>query len=210
MRNSKYYVVWIGKSPGIYNNWEECKKQVEGEKNARYKAYPTLEEAVEAFRLPPPAPVRSKIPDKNIPKPAVNSGSGPVWESISVDAACSGNPGKVEYQGVNTATGKVLFRQGPFEEGTNNIGEFLAIVHALSAMKREGSSLPVYSDSLTARKWVRDKAVKTKLQPTPKNRILFDMIERALKWLQENEYPNKILVWDTANWGEIPADFGRK
>lgn len=210
MVKSKFYVVWIGKNPGVYNRWEECKKQVEGEKGARYKSYSTHEEAVEAFRNPPPAPVRKNANPENRKTLSKVSNSSPVWESISVDAACSGNPGKVEYQGINTATGKVLFRQGPFEDGTNNIGEFLAIVHALSAMKREGSSLPIYSDSLTARKWVRDKVVKTKLHPTERNKVLFDLIERAVKWLMENDYPNKILTWDTAHWGEIPADFGRK
>ena len=210
MVKSKFYVVWTGKNPGIYNTWEECKKQVEGEKNARYKSYPTLEEAVEAFRLPPPAPVKKKEPVTKEKAQTGASGHIPVWESVSVDAACSGNPGKMEYRGVFTATGKELFRQGPYADATNNIGEFLAIVHALSAMKREGSALPIYSDSLTARKWVKDKAVKTKLIPTPNNKIVFELIDRALKWLKENDYPNKILTWDTVNWGEIPADFGRK
>jgi len=55
--------------------------------------------------------------------------------SISVDAACAGNPGILEYQGVNTATKEVLFKRGPFPVGTVNLGEFLAIVHGLSYLK---------------------------------------------------------------------------
>ena len=210
MSKSKFYVVWVGKNPGVYNTWDECKKQVDGEIGARYKSFPTLEEAVDAFRQVPPPPVKRTAEVLSQAEKFRKSSTKPIMESISVDAACSGNPGKVEYQGVYTATRQVLFHQGPFEDGTNNIGEFLALVHALSALKRQGSSLPIYSDSLTARKWVKDKAVKTKLEPNPRNKVLFDMLERAVKWLKENDYPNKILTWDTVNWGEIPADFGRK
>jgi ribonuclease HI len=210
MGKIKYYVVWMGKKPGIYDSWEECKKQVAGEAGARYKSFNTREEAEAAYSE---GPYSNDHPKESWEKRLQRLRSlpvQPVWKSISVDAACEGNPGRVEYQGVDTESGIVLFHQGPFKEGTNNIGEFLAIVHALSAMKREGSSLPVYSDSLTARKWVRDKAVKTKLIPTEKNKMLFSLLERALKWLKENEYPNQVLTWDTENWGEIPADFGRK
>ncbi|MEB3024432.1 MULTISPECIES: ribonuclease H family protein [unclassified Parvimonas] len=43
----KYYAVKVGKSTGIYNNWEDCKKQVTGFSGAIYKSFPTLEEAKE-------------------------------------------------------------------------------------------------------------------------------------------------------------------
>lgn len=43
----KYYAVKVGKSAGIYNNWEDCKKQVTGFSGAVYKSFPTLEEAKE-------------------------------------------------------------------------------------------------------------------------------------------------------------------
>lgn len=42
----------------------------------------------------------------------------------------------MEYRGVDTKTRKQIFIQGPFEEGTNNIGEFLAIVHGLALLKK--------------------------------------------------------------------------
>ena len=134
----------------------------------------------------------------------------PILDSVSVDAACSGNPGDMEYRGVNTRTGEQLFHRGPYARGTVNIGEFLAIVHALALLKRAGSEVPVYSDSRTAIKWVRDKKSRTKLEKTSENSILFEFLERAEKWLKENDYPNTILKWETAYWGEIPADFGRK
>ena len=34
-----------------------------------------------------------------------------VKESIAVDAACSGNPGELEYRGVDLQTGEEIFRQ---------------------------------------------------------------------------------------------------
>jgi ribonuclease HI len=131
--------------------------------------------------------------------------------AIAVDAACSGNPGKMEYRGVDVGTGKEIFHQGPFEDGTNNIGEFLALVHGLGYLQRKGdNTTPVYTDSKTARAWVRDKKIKSTLKPTARNENLFDLVRRALAWLQTHNYGNPILTWDTPNWGEIPADFGRK
>ena len=131
--------------------------------------------------------------------------------SICVDAACSGNPGMMEYQGVETNTKRQIFYQGPFREGTNNIGEFLALVHGLGYLKKHGHhTVAIFSDSTTAMTWVRNKKAKTTLLKTPKNAILFDLIARAEHWLKTNTYTNPILKWETENWGEIPADFGRK
>lgn len=133
-----------------------------------------------------------------------------IRESLSVDASCSGNPGRMEYRGVDTGTGRVLFHVGPYEQATNNIGEFLALVHALAFLKKQNLNLPVYSDSTNGMLWVKQKKCKTKLQPNEANKPVFDLIRRAEIWLQNNTYSNPVLKWDTKNWGEIPADFGRK
>ena len=130
--------------------------------------------------------------------------------SIAVDAASSGNPGVMEYQGVDTKTKKKLFKQGPFEQGTNNIGEFLALVHGLAFLKQQKSDRIIYTDSRIAMGWVRKKTCKTKLKPNAKNVIVFKLIERAEKWLASNSYNTPIVKWETKAWGEIPADFGRK
>ena len=134
----------------------------------------------------------------------------PIAESYAVDAACSGNPGPLEYRCVHTSTRKQLFKQGPFEHGTNNIGEFLAIVHALALFKQKGITLPIYSDSENAIGWVKEKKCKTKLAPDERNAPLFELVARAEQWLAENDYSNPILKWETEAWGEVPADFGRK
>jgi ribonuclease HI len=116
----------------------------------------------------------------------------------------------MEYRGVDTLSGAELFKQGPFKQATVNIGEFLAIVHGLAYMAERGQDFPIYTDSRTAMKWVRDKKIKTKLERKAVNEKLFQLVERALAWLENNDYPNKIIKWETAAWGEIPADFGRK
>ena len=132
------------------------------------------------------------------------------WNSLSVDAACSGNPGILEYQGVDTKSGIRLFHLGPFPEGTVNIGEFLAIIHALAFLKKQDSNIPVYTDSMTALSWLRKKHVNTKLVRSAKNEALFQLVDRALFWLHNNSYSNTVIKWNTKQWGEIPADFGRK
>jgi ribonuclease HI len=134
----------------------------------------------------------------------------PNYNSISVDAASSGNPGIMEYRGVNTKTGEELFKQGPFEESTNNIGEFLALVHALALLKDKNSDRIIYTDSRTAMSWVKKKTVKTNLERSDKNKPVFDLVDRALAWLKNNDFSTVIVKWETKAWGEIPADFGRK
>ena len=203
MPKQKYYVVWKGKRPGIYTSWNECKSQTEGFEGALYKSFGSLTEAEEAF---------ASNPWKSMKKePKVNLSTGEIIKnSLSVDAACSGNPGIMEYRGVYTADGKEIFHSDRFEEGTNNIGEFLALVHGLALLKKQNSDIPVYSDSVNAIKWVKAKKCKTKLQPNERNAYLFELIDRAEYWLQNNSYTTLILKWDTKSWGEIPADFGRK
>jgi len=210
MPKNKYYVVWQGKTPGIYEGWAYCKKQVEGFTGAKYKGFPTLDLAASALNDDPRKYMEKRL---NAPKKIVCSNpliGEPVADSICVDAACAGNPGILEYRGVDTKSGAELFRMGPFPEGTVNLGEFLGIVHALAYLKQRGSEWPVYSDSRTAIVWVRRKTTKTTLSVSPKNKDLFDLVNRALIWLNGNQWPNKILKWETAYWGEIPADFGRK
>ena len=130
--------------------------------------------------------------------------------ALAVDAACSGNPGPMEYRGVDLATGETVFHYGPVH-GTNNIGEFLAIVHALALLKQKGLTKTVYSDSRNALLWVKQRKCKTTLKRTPRTENLFQLIERAENWLKANDWSHiPLLKWETSRWGEVPADFGRK
>jgi ribonuclease HI len=210
MSKSKYYVVWEGLRPGIYDNWEDCKKQITNFPKAKYKSFPTLASAKQAlegnphefFKKQQNLSISLAGLDENAPKP--------IFPSVSVDAACNGSPGDMEYRGVDTQSGRELFRQGPFPDATNNVGEFLAIVHALAFLQQNKSILPIYTDSITALSWIRKKQAATKLAPTFRNSKVFDLIARAEKWLKENHWKNPVLKWETHIWGEIPADYGRK
>jgi len=207
MPEKKFYVVWKGIKPGIYDNWKECELQVKGVEGAVYKSFPDPEQARQALLGDWKDYMKKKVSKIKISNVGVGN---PVLESISVDAACSGNPGIMEYQGVDTRSGIRLFHKGPFSLGTNNLGEFLGIVHALAYLHKIDSLVPVYTDSRTALKWLKEKTVKTKLPRDAKTEALFELIDRALVWLNTHEYQNAVLKWDTENWGEIPADFGRK
>lgn len=203
---AKFYVVWKGRQTGIFTDWETCAAQVKGFPEAQYKAFDTRQEAERAFAGEYAAYAGKPASSQKwlfAPTP-------PVAESYVVDAACSGVPGPVEWRGVHLASGKQVFRQGPLQHGTNNVGEFLAIVHALALLEQQNLSLPVYSDSSTAIAWVETGKCKTDLLPDAHNAPLFDLVARAEAWLAEHPRHNPVLKWDTEAWGEIPADFNRK
>ncbi len=209
----KFYVVWEGRATGVFDSWEECRLQTENYPGAKFKSYNSQQEAVEAFRGNPAEQMEllRSIASYSPPVESYDAFPEILQDSLAVDAACSHNPGPVEYRGVWVRTGQPIFHAGPFEGGTNNIGEFLALVHGLALLKSQGRPhTPIYTDSRTARSWVRNRKVKTTLQRTPENEQLFEMIDRAMAWLERNTYSNPILTWNTPAWGEIPADFGRK
>lgn len=217
---AKFYVVWAGHNPGVYDNWDDCKEQVKDYPNARYKSFPSSEAAAEAFR-------RGSAAEDSADLSRLLDGAGekrrhranaPHYmdnpevdlRAWAVDAACAGNPGPVEYRGVELMSGRELFRIGPLQGGTNNLGEFLAIVHALALQDKMGVSFPIYSDSVSGMAWVRNRRIKTTLTENDTNRKLFDLLHRAMNWLNTHSYRASIMKWDTPRWGEIPADFGRK
>ena len=203
-KKQKFYVVWKGIIPGIYATWDECQLQIIGYVGALYKSFDTIEEAEKAIKQAPHNHI-GKTAQKQLPQ-----GAKPIVPSICVDAACAGVPGPMEYRGVITHNKKELFRLGPFPDGTNNIGEFLAIVHGLALLKNQNSNVPIYTDSKTAMAWVRDKKCKTKHLESLDNKNIFELIRRAEYWLLNNTFSNQIIKWPTEIWGEIPADFGRK
>jgi ribonuclease HI len=206
-KKQKYYVIWEGHKKGIFDTWAETEKNIKGFPNAQYKSFESRQEAEVASKKNYWASINPKA-SKTL-KPSGIKGNY-IVPSISVDAACASNPGVLEYQGVNTATKEVLFKRGPFPVGTVNLGEFLAIVHGLSYLKKLDCPFPLYSDSRTAIAWVRNKAIKTNLERNAQTEDLFILVDRAIEWLKSNAYSTKILKWETEDWGENPADYGRK
>jgi ribonuclease HI len=212
MAKSKFYTVWKGKKPGVYSTWADCEAQIKGEKGAQYKSFDNRTAAEKALKRNYWDFVQKGSKKDGQKKIVRDLSKFPEIQqnSLSVDAACAGNPGVMEYRGVETANGRQIFLR-KFEEGTNNIGEFLALVHGLALLKKHEDTRPIYSDSRIAINWVmRSKRCKTQLQRSDKNAELFAQIANAERWLQQNSWPNAILKWETKKWGEIPADFGRK
>ncbi len=220
-KKQKYYVVWQGKEPGVYDSWAECEKRIKGVAGARFKSYESKTLAEQAYRIGPE--LAASVSERQSHGESILTvdsegmtvvrsdveGPKPILDAIAVDAACSGNPGVMEYQGVYVASRTQLFHfKAPV--GTNNIGEFLAIVHGLAYLKKNNMRQVLYSDSVNAINWVQAKACRTKLALTPETEKLYEIIRRAEAWLHNNTYTTEIRKWDTDHWGEIPADFGRK
>ncbi|GAB2536633.1 ribonuclease H1 domain-containing protein [Spirosoma aerophilum] len=209
-KKPKFYVVWHGRKPGVYDTWDEAKAQTDGFAKPLFKSFDSKPEAVKAFKEKPHAHIGQGG------KPAGKQGrltelvGLPIQDSLVVDAAWNTATGDMEYQGIYLATKQKLFLKGPYSDGTNNIGEFLAIVHALALLHQKNSNIPVYSDSRTAIGWVKKKKANTKLEETSRNAELFELLDRAETWLQTHRFANPVLKWETTVWGENPADFGRK
>jgi len=209
-KKKKYYTVWKGHRTGVFETWDDCKAQIKDFQGAQYKSFETFDAAKKALKGNYKDYITKGKFKSGLSEEQLKKIGQPNYNSISVDAASSGNPGIMEYRGVDTKTKKQLFIQGPFEQGTNNIGEFLAIVHGLALLKKKNSDKIIYTDSKTAISWVKKKSCNTKLERNNKNKPVFDLVDRAVLWLKENSHATIIVKWETKAWGEIPADFGRK
>lgn len=241
MAGNKYYVVWKGFAPGVYESWEEAEIQIKGFPDAQYRSFKSMEAAVQAFRegydqngliqevqkqvaklnkegqqiVWNPEKSNNTMPLKQatapVPQqPAANPVPSYIKRAIAVDGACEGNPGLGEYRGVFIETGEQVFHFGPTKGATNNIMEYLAIVHCLAFLEKQKAYIPIYSDSVSAISWVRKGKANTSITPNKENDEVIQLIERADLWLATHSFRVNIYKWDTQKWGEIPADFGRK
>ena len=205
-KKAAYYVVWSGHVPGVYDNWADCEQQVKGFEGAKYKGFASQAEAERALHESPEKYILRKAGSTE----KVQSPTNPILPALAVDAACSGNPGMMEFRGVIADTGTEVFHRGPFVNGTNNIGEFLALVLGLAWLKQNNLPWALYSDSRTALAWLRKGHADTKIEWNASNQDLFFMVRKAEMWLHDNTWTTPIYKWDTKAWGEIPADLGRK
>ena len=219
-QKNKTYIVWEGRTPGIYNTWPECQAQVNGFPNSKYKSFSNitpeqakriLSEGYESH-IGYTKHFYNSCNYHNNKEEALTSLAPPIdYTAIAVDAACSKNPGPMEYQIVFLETKDVIYKSPVYPQGTNNIGEFLALVHAMAWMEKHQYYVPIYSDSVLALSWVKKGKCRTKLEPTKKNQELMQLVARAEQWLHSHDQDKfKLLKWQTEHWGEIPADYGRK
>ena len=203
----------------MYDNWDEAKEQTSGFPGAMCKAFSSSAEAAEAYRKFTGSEDSDELfrlismashTQNNQDNSSYRDNPEIDQDAWAVDASCLRNPGVMEYRGVNLKTGEVIFQKGPFEDATNNIGEYLALVHAMALMTQRGEFHNIYSDSKTAISWYRNRRIKTQLQQTPRNAKVFELLARASIWVNTHHFPAKVIKWDTDRWGEIPADYGRK
>ncbi len=209
-KKPKFYVVWQGRKPGVYDSWDEAKAQTDGFAKPLFKSFDSKPAALKAYKDKPHVHIGQAIKPAGKQSKLAGLVGDPIQDSLVVDAAWNTATGDMEYQGIYLATKQKLFLKGPYTDGTNNIGEFLAIVHALALLHQKDSNMPVYSDSRTAIGWVKKKKANTKLEETTRNAELFELLDRAETWLQTHRFANPVLKWETTVWGENPADFGRK
>lgn len=212
-KKTRYYVIWDGENSGIYTDWDTAQKKLKGIPRDHFKTFGSKVLAEKALKEGPENYIGKDFrKTQDLSEEAIANIGDPIELSLTVDAACNEMTGIMEYQGVWTfAREQTLFRQGPYQGGTNNIGEFLALVHALALFAKETDpkfkTMPIYSDSKIAMGWVKAGKCRTKARPGAE---VAQMIRRAEQWLASNTFKNPLLKWETKVWGEIPADFGRK
>lgn len=218
-KKTKFYVVWQGRATGIFRDWASCEAQVKGFAGAKYKSFASLEQAQHAFADTADNHIGKERAKKlattsqhTLAKQPRDLPSDVILPSWAVDAACEGNPGKMEYRIVHTHDGSTVQHSPLFTRGTNNIGEFLALVEALQQREAAGIAA-IYTDSRTALAWLRQAKANTTLARNSQTETLWARLEQAEAWLQRQDIPNLlsyVYKWQTRQWGEIPADFGRK
>ena len=123
MKKNKFYVVWVGNKTGVFESWVECQLAVKNFKGSKYKSFIEKNEAEKAFL---------EGYEVYYNKKNYSNDNIPANDAICVDAASSGNPGIMEYQGVDMLTKKVLFKKGPYKNATNNIGININIVNNIA------------------------------------------------------------------------------
>ncbi|MGL6260052.1 ribonuclease H1 domain-containing protein [Vibrio sp. WXL103] len=152
----KYYVVWQGRETGIFTTWAQCKAQVDNFSGARFKSFPSLEEAQAAFGRPSKLKASTTKAKTSKPKstPLTQSqiDAMPYTVKIFTDGACEPNPGEA-------GTGLAVYQDQTLSElwyglyqahGTNNTAELHGLNQALRLAKEklsQGHSVGIYSDS---------------------------------------------------------------
>lgn len=223
-----YYGVWQGRNIGIYSSWNECKLQVDGYKGAKYKKLNAQNEQeaknefFEAMKNFQKKELNNKEQTKivtqvtQLEKKATivqKALDYPDGDYLTVDGAAQGQE-NCEYQAVFSSSKKLAFKSKVFKGGTNNIGEFLGLVEAIKYILNNKITPIVYSDSVTAIAWIKYKKAKTTARDTGKiTDELEKLLQEAENFLVYNtEDIEKISIrkWNTKDWGEIPADYGRK
>jgi len=212
----KYYVVRNGKKKWIFDSWDETKVIVEWFQNAKYKSFDDYDIAKKSFDMWYDVFFGQRDKKVKKDKKEIIKNKKILTPSICVDASCMGNPGNLQYQIVDTGNLCNIYKSPIFEHWTQNIWEYMAIVHWMMILSENDFYKKykiIYSDSNTAISWIVNKKPKTSLIRDIYNIKLKNQFEKTNKWLLENTEKIKniqVIKRETKYRWEILADFGRK
>lgn len=202
MAKNTHYVVWVGRNTGIFNDWATTEAQVKGFPGAKFKGFPSEDAAKVAYGM------------HENKQSTAKANPIPSGVFLTVDAAFSGKTKILEWRGVLVENGKKteVFRSAAYRGGSANVGEYLALVQGIQYLSNKNMSIPIYSDSLNAQKWIRDKKHSSEAEVSTALKELMDLSDAYLQAGGYAAVKNKIKIidWETSKWGEIAADFGRK
>lgn len=183
---SKFYAVAKGRSTGIFSSWNEAKTLVDGYTGAKYKSFPTRNEASEWLTNPTTTV---------IPKSVVNFGYNPQAEPeltrvqhdpnsvvIYTDGSCIDQVGGWAYVIVDNATRKQIaydYGRVPVKRCTNNIAELYAIGKAIRSQP-VGTKIQLFTDSkysinsisVWVINWIKNGWITSKGEPVENKKLI--------------------------------------
>jgi ribonuclease HI len=167
----KFYVIWVGREPGIYTDWPTAQKQVIKFAGAQYKSFPTKAEADAAFSGGSVSSVGgsstgSKVSGASSKTSRGNNLSAPPIKTdvvIYCDGGCDPNPGKAgSGVAVYQDDGLIQLWYGVYNpNGTNNTAELGALFYSLQLAQhatQQGLSAQILCDSMYSIQCIRDWA----------------------------------------------------
>ena len=159
----KFYAVKVGRVPGIYGTWDECKMQVDGYPNSEYKGFARLSEA-ESFVGPEVLESMKLTSDIYAHE---EKASVPLEDGYAVKAYVDGS---YDVATGNYASGAVILVDGKTVELSklytddaggklrNVAGEIKGAELAIEYCKKQGiDSVVIYHDYLGVGKWADDE-----------------------------------------------------
>jgi len=229
MAQKKYYAIASGRKPGIYDNWPDAQAQVTGCQGAKFKGFPTREEAEAWIKNP----IYSQSPKKNTAKakPSIADTSPKTDEvTIYTDGGARYNPGPGGYGIVQIYNNERKELSGGYKLTTNNRMELMGCIVALRELEYRDKPITLYSDSSYvvngivkgwAKNWRRMGWIKSDKKPAINPDLwaeLLDLIEDlniTFKWVKGhagqpmNERCDELAVASAKQKG-LPVDVGYK
>ena len=151
---TNYYAVYKGHNTGIFNNWNECKKSINGYKGAIYKKFNNKHDAEHFIKNGNDNDINTNNQHNNTVKAnTINDNINIQSIIVYTDGACSNNGRKNAKAGFGIYFGENDPRNlAKRIEGkqTNNAAEISAIIHTYYILENEiknGEQIIIYTDS---------------------------------------------------------------